>query len=403
MTSGKSAASPRITLQDHFVGALLYRALFVMLACAFSFPAPALANVKCIRVYNLGNLYFPDYQASRFNSAKSVNAARNVWLAPGLEIAAHYVGHRTLCSHADGAQPQPLFLKVTPTQTYLDKLRDNGLDLSLKIEWAGNERQVLLRRDAVAPGTGRTIALGNLRSLQWANPSMPYMVNMNELETVPWFNIDMSFVYVDTNKKNGDSRVTFDLPSGDGIKVQILALGSESTALNVAAVVTPGQMVFGTCQAPAITINDNTAPQVTVDFGAIALDMLKQYAGVSRPKEFSIQLKVPALNDSSCRSSAANKGPRVRFVAAGRFQNGLFEGSADDPAYPGNSSVGIEISDRNGPITGANPGEINSQAFVPVTGSDLRRNFTATVRQKPGGVQNLGPFLIPVTVEAFYN
>jgi hypothetical protein len=384
---------------------LLLRALPSLLVCMIAPAASAASPVWCDYVLDTGfRSYIALNEKPLFRQKTSVGSAEGMWLSPGLQVVHDSTTNRILCWHQKGTSSgQQLYFKVTPTQAYLDALQAHGLDARVAIRWAGGAEELMLRRDAVPPDTGRAVELKGLQSLPWSHKGLYAIPEPRSMEEVPNFTVDMQFLYVDPGKRSAGSRMHFEIPDSWDIMVEILALSNTLDTLKYRGVRGPRTFGVGVCPAPTVTINDSAAHQVDIDFGAVALDMLMQYGGNFAPKEFSVEFKPPAAIDASCKSSAANKGPRVRFVAAGRFRNGMFEGNPNDTAYPGNSSVAIQLRDQNGPVVGANPGDIDPRAFVPVTGSDRRRHFTATVKEKPGGARGFGPFLIPVTVEAFYN
>ena len=336
-------------------------------------------------------------------------AGRTQWLTLGTEIA-HYKGtNRIFCAHNNGDARPDVYLQTLPSQQYLEWLRRNGVDARLRaITPDGSTEDIMLLRDSVSPTAGRAVRLGSYKAVPWANATTTstYYIpqGIEPSQAVPSVTVELTYLFVDPSKQPANSRIRLDLPKSDGLSIRIGGPDNSPTGLALAHDIEPRSFSFGTCAAPTITINHTGSAQADVNFGTVPFDILRQRAEFIRPQEFSIQFKTPVETLSECKgASYASKRPHLRFVAAHRFENGMFEGDLNDNAYPGNRSVAVELTGASGRILGANRGDISTNTFVPVSTGDLSSVFSATLKPRANVTPSAGPFLIPVTVEAFYH
>ncbi|GGX02035.1 hypothetical protein GCM10007242_03750 [Pigmentiphaga litoralis] len=219
-------------------------------------------------------------------SIDRVNSSQWYALTPGFTIATQSWANRVLCFEAN-AGAAPIYLKVVPSESYLNALKTNGLDLRIRSTIEAPSDELMLIRDGVTPVQGRLLELKNFRSVQWSDPTFPfYWSPHSRPETsghVPWLNIQLDFVVADSTRADSDARRTIVIPRGSDIALKVMALGHEATGLELFPLANSSEMTFGVCAPPVILVNDMSTSVATIDMGVVPLDLLKQEQRVEQP------------------------------------------------------------------------------------------------------------------------
>jgi type 1 fimbria pilin len=365
----------------------------------------AAGPVYCAAATTVGGVNFtPVSPPHAMRVIQSVSPYQSHWLSPGFQVARENFQSRVFCfGDGLGTTHVPIFLKINPTAAYIEALKENGLDVRVQSNSEAKSEEIMLLRDGVQPGVGRMVPLERFRAVDYQrNSGRPFEASGDYRVVVPWISLDVDFVVMNPEKKNENSIQTLLTPYGSGLSLKIMAAGHEGTAMEVLPIQNRTQYQFGTCAPPIIKIDRTGTNRADIDFGFVPLDELKKGMATQYEQRFQIELVQPTRN-RSC-AGIGDRKPKLRFTSAGFYRNGMFEGDAANAAYPGNSVVAIQLSDGTNAIFGANHGDINPGSFIPFYGSTLTKSFTAAVRYKTGAnADRVGPFLIPVTLEAFYH
>ncbi|NYE21991.1 hypothetical protein [Pigmentiphaga litoralis] len=341
----------------------------------------------------------PWFEVNEMVRSKVPDPAASQWLTPGTDVIVDYIADRVVCFQTVN-KTTPIFLKVVPTQAYLDALKANGLDLRIDSTHAS---EIMLLRDRVAANVGLLRPMRDFyasqvdRPVDYERPWRPLGAVYEK--SVPWVEIFMTFVVTDTVTNRSNAQRALMTPDPTQLSIQILDRDDEAGAMIIQP--QPSTAVaFPICAPPIIRIDRSGTDSADIHFGKVPLDALKQESNAVFEESFSIELR-HAAHLAEC--SVGTRQPKMRFIAAGRFLNGRFEGELSNAAYPGNAMVGVELREGAAVVRGANRGETDPATFLVFDGSRSTRTFTARLRHTVWSTDRIGPFLIPVTLDAFYH
>ena len=375
-------------------------ASWIALFIALVFAQSAQAWSDDCKQASSGNQGNDIWQAGQGDSVKRMTRSVNIqaagqWITPGLALVTDTWADRVLCFSSK--EQRAIVLKIVPTAAYLDALKENGLDLKIASTQRKPSEDLMLLRDNVVAGVGKTVSLQGFTTMKW-NGSVNIKLSLSQLENdVPWIVLDMSFVVTGPGP-TASSKRTLTTPHPSGLSIKIMPAGYEAGAL----VITPlnsSSYTFLQCPTPAIHVNGSNATETNIDFGPVSLDRLTRGETSAFTRSFSVQVVSPA-NSGDC--SVSNRTPKMRFVAAGKYQHDMFEGDVDLNRYPGNSSVAIQVQRGSELVKGSNRGDPYSSTYITLDQATASQSFTATVRRKQDGEDRAGPFLVPINLEAYY-
>lgn len=376
-------------------------ACWITLFGSLIFTQTALAWSDDCKQAGGGNLGNGRYQVGQGDTISPMKRSITIhdttqWMTPGLTAVQDEWTSRVICFSSK--ERRAIVLKIVPTATYLESLQANGLDLRIASVNEKPSEDVMLLRDRVVAGVGKTVSLQGYTTTPWAGSVNMKVTDSNLADVAPWFVLRMSFVVSGSGSTAGTKR-TLSTPDPSGLSIKVMPAGYEAGAL----VLTPlasSTLAFFQCPAPEIRVNGSTAKDTNIDFGNVSLDRLTGGDTTPFTRSFSVAV-VPAPNSSGC--SVGNRGPKMRFVAANTYQYGMFEGDVDLSRYPGNSVVGIELLQGSTLVKGSYRGDPSTSTLITLDRTGASQSFTATVKRKQNAEDRAGPFLIPVNLEAYYN
>lgn len=382
-----------------------------LILCGTAGQAIAAGPVKCVfikeRQFPEGLRFDISPPTTRsFSRSRNPSPVDHQWVTPGFELSLDSLEGRVMCYETAGVSSKTqIVLKIIPTAEYLQALKEDGLDVAIWGEGQVTVDEIGLLRDHVAPGIGRTVALPGVRSVMHPPPSHSIFAPRAESleQDFPALNLKMQVRVVDMAKGN-PPKLSARHPPPTGLVFKIMAADQENGAEILTSLNYTKLHEFSTCPPPTIQVANTMQDRAIIDFGVVALKELKSGIGAPHARPFMIELVEPRPALFCHLARLGKRIPKLRFTSEGHYRNGMFEGPQDDASHPGNSAVAIQLSDGSSPVRGGNRGDADASAFLPFPKANLKRTFVATLKYKPGAaVDRPGPFLIPVTLEAFYH